>query len=819
MLSTTTDEASTSKREMVSVALAQHKIRRHKLNLILFVVIAVVGLVTPYGSSVFAAPGDYSYSYSVGTRGNYIGLSGIASASDGSQWVLNTGEANEILHVSPGGSRTSAITLPATFSYSYGALAISPLDEVYVAQRDYSTNVTKILRYQSDGTLLSATTIMPSNGNNWIYSLAVDALGNLYTTSGSNVVDQFSPTGTHLSSTNTSGGGYIPYIAIRGTSLYVSDYYNGTVRQFALNGTALQTWSGLSYPAGLVPRSDGSVLVLNQGANNFAVLSPSGGVALHAPDQPVYSGSIGLDQDGNIFVIDQTGSRLQKYSSSYVYQDSYKIDTNPANALIQPNLMARDSQGNLYVLDSSNQADGSDNQHRMVRKYDATGNLIGTIPLTVQYQSSDNSSSYNANFNGMTIASDGSLVMTGWASRYQNGVSTSYAITRYSSTGGEPQFEVNNQYTDQATGDQVNINGYTIFIDPTNNDLYLGGYVSRYSQSTSTSRYYQYIRYPGGDTTQPQFVGECGGSSICTSANPYSIQRGPDGKIYMSGYMYDSAASKQYTVWRFDPQTQQTEPLIEGNTTQGVIQTNTYPYNLAIDRKGNLYLGGYINLYNTATNQQVAQYTIAKYNSEGHLITYIAQSQDPSGTSYQVDRINYMNIGQLAIDQYGNVYGLDSDSRAKVIKVYLIQPDLPSVPRNLTSSQTIDSVTVNWQEPEDDGNAPITNYVIMARQAGGTWSTVATVGPNARSYRLTSLYGKSLLSGTSYEFTIVARNKAGDSPIAELSAQTSTVTAPNTGAGAVSVLPVALAAAGLMLAIIAVVLSLLPRRRSTARHQ
>lgn len=668
--------------------------------------------------------------------------------------------------------------------------------------------------------MLSATTITPSNGNSWIYSLAVDALGNLYTTSGSNVVDQFSPTGTYLSSINTSGGGYIPNIAIRGTNLYVSDYYNGMVRQFALNGTALQTWSGLDYPTGLAPRSDGSVLVLNQGTNSFALLTPSGGVTLHTPDQPFYSGSIGLDQDGNIFVIDQTGSRLQKYSSSYAYQDSYKVDTNPANALIYPNLMARDSQGNLYVLDNSNQADGSDNSHRVIRKYDAAGSMIGTIPLTVQYQSSDNSFSYNANFNGMTIASDGGIVMAGWASRYQNGVSTSYSITRYSSTGGEPQFESINQYTDQVTGDQADINGYSVFVDPTNNDLYIGGSINKYSQSAGTSHYYQYIRYPGGDTTQPQFVGECGGSSVCTSANAYSIQRGPDGKIYMSGYLYDSAASKQYTVWRFDPQTQQTEPLIESSVTQGTQQTSMNAYSLTIDRKGNLYVGGYISLYDTSTNQQIAQYSIAKYSSDGNLIAYIAQSQDPSGTSYQVDRLNYINFGQLAVDQYGNVYGLDIDNRAKVVKVYMIEPNLPSVPRNLTSSQTIDSVTVNWQEPEDDGNAPITNYVIMARQAGGTWSTVATVGPNARSYRLTSLYGTSLLSGASYEFTIVARNKAGDSPIAELSAQTSTVTAPNTGAGVVSVLPIVLAGAGLMLAIITVVLSLVPRRRSTLhRHQ
>lgn len=55
-------------KERISVALTQHKTQSSKLSLILVAVLALVGLLTPYGSSVFAAPGDYAYSYSVGTR-------------------------------------------------------------------------------------------------------------------------------------------------------------------------------------------------------------------------------------------------------------------------------------------------------------------------------------------------------------------------------------------------------------------------------------------------------------------------------------------------------------------------------------------------------------------------------------------------------------------------------------------------------------------------------------------------------------------------------------------------------------------------------
>ena len=350
-------------------------------------------------------------------------------------------------------------------------------------------------------------------------------------------------------------------------------------------------------------------------------------------------------------------------------------------------------------------------------------------------------------------------------------------------------------------------------------DLYIGGYINTYDPSLGISRQYQLVRYPAGDTSQPQFIGEVGGSSRYSYAQAYGLQRGPNGKLYMTGYLYDVVANQQYSVWSFDPQTEQIEPLIVSNVTQGNVQTYTNAYSLAIDRNGNLYVGGSISQNDTTTNQQVGRYSIAKYDPQGNLISFIAKSQDSSGVYHPAD-LEYLSLSQLAVDQYGNVYALDVDYRAKVIKVYEIEPSLPSVPRDLSTSESVDSLTINWQEPEDDGNAPITNYVIMARQVGGSWVNVATLDSSARSYRLTSLYGKSLLAGTGYEFTIIARTKAGDSPIAMISAQTSPLGAPSTGAGIASVLPIALSFGGITLGLIAVTFSLLPRRRvTTQRHQ
>ncbi|MCU1623108.1 MAG: hypothetical protein JWL79_1953 [Frankiales bacterium] len=81
------------------------------------------------------------------------------------------------------------------------------------------------------------------------------------------------------------------------------------------------------------------------------------------------------------------------------------------------------------------------------------------------------------------------------------------------------------------------------------------------------------------------------------------------------------------------------------------------------------------------------------------------------------------------------------------------------------------SVTAGWTAPTDDGGAPITGYVVSAKDSGGNPAgTPATVGPNATAGTVTGLAG-----GVKYSIFVLARNVAGDSTAGSTLAQTSGV--------------------------------------------
>lgn len=84
---------------------------------------------------------------------------------------------------------------------------------------------------------------------------------------------------------------------------------------------------------------------------------------------------------------------------------------------------------------------------------------------------------------------------------------------------------------------------------------------------------------------------------------------------------------------------------------------------------------------------------------------------------------------------------------------------VPSAPLNLVaSSNASGSASVAFDVPASDGGDAITNYVITSIPAGGTGS--GSTSP------ITVL---GLTNGTSYTFTVVAQNSAGDSPVSEVS--------------------------------------------------
>lgn len=67
------------------------------------------------------------------------------------------------------------------------------------------------------------------------------------------------------------------------------------------------------------------------------------------------------------------------------------------------------------------------------------------------------------------------------------------------------------------------------------------------------------------------------------------------------------------------------------------------------------------------------------------------------------------------------------------------------------------SVTFEWEEPEDDGGSPVTNYIIEKRDAKRTmWSQCEKIDSSETSYT-----AKNLLEGNEYLFRVIAENAKG----------------------------------------------------------
>ena len=90
-------------------------------------------------------------------------------------------------------------------------------------------------------------------------------------------------------------------------------------------------------------------------------------------------------------------------------------------------------------------------------------------------------------------------------------------------------------------------------------------------------------------------------------------------------------------------------------------------------------------------------------------------------------------------------------------------PDTPpsGVP-SLTLSVEGTTVSLQWSPPVDDGGSPLTGYVILRGLARDDLAHVAEVGPG-----VTSWTDDGLEKGTTYYYSVVAKNDVGDSePVA-----------------------------------------------------
>ena len=93
--------------------------------------------------------------------------------------------------------------------------------------------------------------------------------------------------------------------------------------------------------------------------------------------------------------------------------------------------------------------------------------------------------------------------------------------------------------------------------------------------------------------------------------------------------------------------------------------------------------------------------------------------------------------------------------------VWCLLPDKPGPPGIPQFSEVTDtSIRLTWTPPEDDGGAPITNYVIEYKlKDGKTWTQA-----NDETVADTTFIVKRLKTDSEYVFRVSAVNKVGQGP-------------------------------------------------------
>jgi len=237
------------------------------------------------GAQVLTAQ-DYNYIESYSTTGQDVGTfassglsnpSGMVFNSSGSCFVSNYGSGN-IEEFSPNGVGTNFLS---GFLDPNG-LAIDQSNNLYVESITGSPNGNEITRITPSGAASNLATVLGRQ----FFGIAVDNNDEIYASllpsSGSSVIDEFSPTGV-LNKVITTGGEFYGLAIGSNGNLYGADFENNTIYDFSSNGVeSIFATKGLNEPSGLAFDASGNLFVANEGNNTITEYDSNGNESLFA---------------------------------------------------------------------------------------------------------------------------------------------------------------------------------------------------------------------------------------------------------------------------------------------------------------------------------------------------------------------------------------------------------------------------------------------------------------------------------------------------------------------------------------------------------
>ncbi len=533
--------------------------------------------------------------------------------------------------------------------------------------------------YSGDGGSALAAQLNAPNG------VAVDADGNVYIAdSGNHRIRKVSTSGiiTTVAGLGVSGfsgdGGQATFaqlysprgVAVDGAgNLYIADYNNyrirmvnaaGIISTVAGNGSygysgdgGPATSASMTYPYGVAVDGSGNLYIAD--SNNYRVrMVNSAGIITTAAGNGTYGYSgdggpatgasirspygLAVDGSGNLYIADSTNYRIRKVSTSGTIttvagngSSGFSGDGGSATSAVMtsPYGVAVDASGNIYIEDSSNYR---------VREV----NAAGTIATVAGGFVGDGGNALLAGLSspaGVAKDSAGNVyVADSAANRVRmiapNGIISTLAgtgVAGYSGDGGA------------ATSAQLN-NPYGVAVDSAGN-VYIADFYNSRVRMVS----------PGGTITTIagtgvySYSGDGGAPAAATFRYVSSVAVDASGNLYIGDYA-------NYRVRKVSGGVIAT---VAGNGSYGFSGDGgaatsamiTYPYGLAVDASGNLFIADSSN------------YRVRKVTASGIISTYAGTgSSGYSGDGGPATSANVYYPEGVAVDSAGNLFIADNDN-------------------------------------------------------------------------------------------------------------------------------------------------------------
>jgi|GEM_PF-2352723 len=297
----------------------------------------------------------------------------------GSDYVSGVAHYDVQVKVDDGGWTDWLTATPLTWSQYAGEI-----DHTYYFRSRGTDNVGNVEAYPDEGDAWTCVTCLYTYSRQWgtegtgdgdfklPWNVAVDALGNVYTTESDNSrVQVFDSDGNFLRKWGGFGTGDGEFASVGGVAIddsgyvYATDFGGNRVQKFLEDGTFQLEWgkqgsadSEFHYPRGIAVDDSFYVYVTDQGDNRVQKFTSKGifvkawgtmGTANGEFRQPL---GLAVGPAGTIYVVDSSNNRIQVFTSQGVYLNKWGSSGTANGQFLGASFVAVDGDGYVYVTDS-----------------------------------------------------------------------------------------------------------------------------------------------------------------------------------------------------------------------------------------------------------------------------------------------------------------------------------------------------------------------------------------------------------------------------------------------------------------------------------